>query len=841
MIMKEASSVYPRRSLFIWALFCVISGAIFLVYVFTSLKAGQGSPLMPLDDVYIHFQYARQMAMGQPYVYNPGLPATSGATSFLYPYILAAGYLMGFHDLQLGLWAMGVGAVTLAVGMWLVYVLVGSGKVPEWMGIATALGFGLNGAVAWHYMSGMETGIVITLSLWTLWEVIRATRAVDGLGGYGRLIAAATLLGLMRPEGGLLGVTAVAIVWWQGVRNERRWSSWWIMVIPTLAVGVQPLVNLALTGSAVASGTAAKSVLGTVPFYLDAIVGRVLAQFGRMWLEMGSGFSPREGLYILPLLLILAVLGGGRWLREPRQRWISLLLMMWFAGGLLMIATLDTAFWHFKRYQMPFIALLFPLGGWGVNLLVTFVPRLGGVVRGALAAGLAVTAVISSVQFHRYYVVNGDYVYAQPLQMARWLAANTEAEAVVAVHDVGMMRYMGGRTTLDMVGLTTAGAADYWRNGPGAVAEFLMEQQPDYVASYGDGHGYGLGLIAATGVYGDLLAGFPVTIDEQANVALAANFQGIYRPSWQLNPGQAFVGTAVQPYASDDWGAALDSINVGNLGSEHAHRYQWATREGSGGFATEVREMDYLRCQMVDCRLVDGGRLINEEEMFVMDGATGSDLALVTRLHPAFAGRFDVYANDTLIDTRWIPDYPGSWLEVATCIPAAVVGDDATIRIRTVPQMDNGFYEPFYHWLYQCPSSETRPESSLSTFQDGAIVLTRAVVHEVTAGGEVRVDLEWYNEGEARGDYKVFIHVYADTTEGPVAQLDMRPGGGALPPGNWVPGVLRDTFTVDLGNIPTGRYFVMMGLYDPVTFERLQPSAGDEQGRLMIGEVEIRG
>ena len=114
---KLLSSVSGRRSLYIWALFCVIAGATFLAYVLTSLANGHGEFVMPLDDVYIHFQYARQMAAGQPYIYNPGLPATSGATSFLYPYVLAVGYLVGFQGLKLGLWAMIVGALALANAM----------------------------------------------------------------------------------------------------------------------------------------------------------------------------------------------------------------------------------------------------------------------------------------------------------------------------------------------------------------------------------------------------------------------------------------------------------------------------------------------------------------------------------------------------------------------------------------------------------------------------------------------------------------------------------------------------------------------------------------------------
>ena len=64
-------------------MFCALAGLIFLAYACASLIAGRGEFVMPLDDVYIHFQYAKQIALGQPYIYNPGLQPTSGATSFI--------------------------------------------------------------------------------------------------------------------------------------------------------------------------------------------------------------------------------------------------------------------------------------------------------------------------------------------------------------------------------------------------------------------------------------------------------------------------------------------------------------------------------------------------------------------------------------------------------------------------------------------------------------------------------------------------------------------------------------------------------------------------------------
>ena len=95
----------------------------------------------------------------------------------------------------------------------------------------------------------------------------------------------------------------------------------------------------------------------------------------------------------------------------------------------------------------------------------------------------------------------------------------------------------------------------------------------------------------------------------------------------------------------------------------------------------------------------------------------------------------------------------------------------------------------------------------------------------MTESGEQRseIGLYWQTDGTAQGDYKIFIHIL-DADGGNVAQADVRPGQGALPPGNWLPGGFRDTISVNLSAIPEGHYRVVMGLYDPVTQDRLQPT-----------------
>ncbi len=825
-----------RRRLLVWAACCAAAGIVFLVYASAALAAGQGNFILPLDDVYIHFQYARQLAGGQLFVYNPGQPPTSGATSFLYPFVLAIGYAAGFKALHLGVWALAIGALALAGSGWLVYRLVRLWRGPAWLAAPLALAFTLTGAVSWHYMSGMETGLVTALALAALYAV-----AVNRAGLF---VISASLLALARPEWGALSALAVGAIIWRGLSapSSARRAGWWLpLLLPIVMLGVQPAVNWLLTGSVVASGNAAKSVLGIVPFRWETVITRIWANFSRAWLEFMTGYSPREGWYVPPLLAALGCLGIVVLMTRRDQRPAGALAALWLLAGTAFIATLDTAFWHFKRYQIPLLALFYPLAGAGVAWAAAAVRALRWPARLYAVAGLPVFAAATAWVFLGHFALNVSYIYAQPYQMARWLADNTSPDAVIAVHDVGMMRYIGGRTTLDKVGLTTPGAADYWRNGPGSVAEFLVQHRPDYIASYGEGHGYGLGMVAATGIYGEPLEAFAVKLDERFNVALAAPEQAIYLPDWSGADHAASHRPQV-PWLTN-WAAwqLVDVVNVAQIASEQAHDYRWRMEGQPVAFPTEVREWGYINCAGADCHLLDGGRFIDAEEAFVVRVTPGRDTLLVTRLHPYSRGTLDVYANGERVARRWLPDLPGAWLDVHTLIPAAQVTSSA-LHIRVVPDTPGGGYLPHWHGVYQGEYvSEPAPPQAVTTFQDKAITLAYAGL-AVNSGqdgdAELVVSLVWHSEGQAQGDYKVFVHVL--NVDGSIAaQADTRSGGGALVTGNWLPGTFQDDIVVNLAGVPRGRYRVAVGLYDPVTGTRLTPSAGgDDNATVLIGEAE---
>ena len=72
-----------------------------------------GHPGASLDDAYIHFQYARALAEGHPFRFQPGEPTTSGATSLAWPVLLAPFWLTGFRGEAIlwPAWAMSFAAL----------------------------------------------------------------------------------------------------------------------------------------------------------------------------------------------------------------------------------------------------------------------------------------------------------------------------------------------------------------------------------------------------------------------------------------------------------------------------------------------------------------------------------------------------------------------------------------------------------------------------------------------------------------------------------------------------------------------------------------------------------
>src|SRR5262249_6860306 len=135
------------------------------------LKQTDGEWSAPLDDVFIHFDYARSTALGHPFEWVVGNGYSSGNTSLSYPFALAFGWLMGFREEHLVVWSAIVAAICI-FGVLLACRALFPNAIASYL-LPPAL-FWL-GALDWTLWSGMEVSFflgvwALALALWLALE-----------------------------------------------------------------------------------------------------------------------------------------------------------------------------------------------------------------------------------------------------------------------------------------------------------------------------------------------------------------------------------------------------------------------------------------------------------------------------------------------------------------------------------------------------------------------------------------------------------------------------------------------------------------------------------------------
>lgn len=98
---------------------------------------------------------------------------------------------------------------------------------------------------------------------------------------------------------------------------------------------------------------------------------------------------------------------------------------------------------------------------------------------------------------------------------------------------------------------------------------------------------------------------------------------------------------------------------------------------------------------------------------------------------------------------------------------------------------------------------------------------------------ELRVDLVWQSQSVPPKDYTVFVQVLDEAGQ-VLAQDDAQPVGGSRPTTTWLGGeYLLDSHTINLNGLNyNGQAAIIVGMYDPVTFDRLRLADGSDFVRL---------
>ncbi len=439
-----------------WSPWVVVAGILaggFLA--FDTLRvawATNGTFGFPLDDAWIHLQFARNLHDYGSFSYFRNEMVTAGSTSPLYTCLLALGFFFVRNEFTLS-YALGILAL-LGAGIFM-YKYAALWFERSYAAAAAAILIVLEPRLQWIALSGMETTLFIMLLLAAFF--FYATKKPVLLG-----ISCGLLL-WTRPDAITAIIALAGGIIYEGLISSRpqskgrypipRWLefSWLKRAMPVFLGFAVVYVgfNLFLSGRLLPNTFAAK-----IKYYSGSTTN-----FPDETLHFLS-----DGPMIVPgffaAVSILAIL----WAVIRRRRTLMLIPFLWGIG-------LFASYWidlprlyQHGRYLMPLLPVIILLAVDGAGLFATGLGRLfqglrspaaNATVGAVLYLGIAVTFGIMAWNGQKGYAADCQYITERQVRTARWIKDNLPPDAVLATHDIGAIAFYSYRRVVDMVGLVS--------------------------------------------------------------------------------------------------------------------------------------------------------------------------------------------------------------------------------------------------------------------------------------------------------------------------------------------------------------------------------------------------
>ncbi len=652
--------------------FATAAGALFWL---PSYRAARGFFPAPLDDVYIHFDFARSLALGHPFEWIPGNGYSSGETSPLYAVVLAAGFCLGFRGRLMGVWAAIVAVFAVASFLRSLRTLVR--PCAPWLSWCIALLPLSVGIVDWSLFSGMEVA-TFAAALGQSLLALEATRShIDERRGRTREAAQTTLgvwgavLVLLRPESGVL-VAIFTVVAARGAQRRSGVAAILRAAVPGVAVTALVLAtNRVFSGQAQSAGAQLK-LLSSNPYLSDVDRARVYAENLVLFALKGVRtelFATSPSSIVIPALAVTALL-------SPKRRSLAGACLLGATGWVLLVASNSNAPYHNFRYYAPALLLVFVAVGLGVATIARAIARpygpwLAGAI-GLTTSGLCATRIPVQMKHFQRAVAN---IRDQQIEIAMRLATTTAPGSRVLLGDAGAIPFVSGRPALDALGLGGYRRMPFARaavHGEAATVELIerltAEERPTYLALYPNW----FGLITST--FGVELS--RVTLTD--NLICGGATKVIYRADWSALEASPFSTRT----------NLIDELDIADIVSEEEHGY--VSPVPRGGWTT----LEVL-ADASGARRFDGGRIIPEgasETFVVRNSGNAKRVRVIVRVDANARGlRIRSTAGTTAFEM--VTPQGGTWREVMATINAPALGDVLTLEATSGP------YRNYHVWL----------------------------------------------------------------------------------------------------------------------------------------------
>lgn len=411
-----------------------------------------------IDDAFITYRYARNLADGLGPTYNALAPRAEGYTSFLWMVLMTIPHLINLGPVVYSK-LIGLSATILTcAGIYLFVQKISprGGISAKFAAFLSVLFYALLPETAVHAVSGMGTALYTFMMFSLVYLLYLAQSGNPRVVRWLPLIG--LLCGLLRPEANLLVLGLFTLQWFKS-NNRRQWACY-VLLGYILPGAVYFLWRWGYYGLAM-----------PLPFYVKTAAAG----------HSGSAYVTSFALFVLSnflLFLGLSVFGSRRAL---------LLILAVIVPDLLYFLSVNPIMGFDYRFLFPMLALILVLVGSGLTQLFQAVEQRFKHHHTALLS-MTWISLLLIIPFLQVNLPRADAVFAHKLDYARGFARNhitlgkqlnqirhSADHPKLVVTDAGAIPYFSRWHTLDALGLNDASVARQRVN----VQAYIFQQDPD--------------------------------------------------------------------------------------------------------------------------------------------------------------------------------------------------------------------------------------------------------------------------------------------------------------------------------------------------------------------------
>ncbi len=660
----------------------IISVAFFIVMMlYTGFQLSA-----PLDDAFIYFQYAKNMAKGNFFEFVRGEGYSSGATSFLYAMILTpfAFILRGSSLIIIVTYLIGAGCLFLsAYFIYRILLKLGVEKIFSFFG---GVFFVTNGNVLWGFFSGMEIPLFASLIIMILYYIL--CNAVK------ERVILLCFLSIVRPEGFFLVVFFLIIKLIDVLLNQKqkRNENLFVYILPLFPGLFYFTINKIFTGDFMPNTMRAKSDFSLhYPVYTE-IFRNGFQKYFDFLINVYNGGHEHWFFHYSFFVFVIGIMAGVSSEITSRKLGFFSVCFVWFFLGTM--STVFSSFFtvHNYRYAMPFMIIfntvfiygLFNLlSGLNLNLKKDKVNFYFAVIFLLLLFNFF-TIIANIINFGK----DCRDIKNQSIAAGKWIKENLPKDARIAINDIGAITFFSDAKIYDLVGLVTNGQAEVFRHGLAGVYERLERVKPDYFMIHLGWFNYER--YSFFGLSDKRLVTFNLDLEPPYYVVGSPEVCVKFKTDL-VNSGDTMKNDFYNP----DF-VLVDKIDVCDLISEKKHNYKiWTC------FVPDYPDtlLEEAKDRYKDIVLIDGGReTIGGEKFVVYNLSPGRDLKIVRRSFKPEKAKLKV-----VIDNKdagfWEQENEDGFVELSYIIPGDLVeSNKVTIEIS---EANKRKYNSFYYWILQ--------------------------------------------------------------------------------------------------------------------------------------------